>query len=121
METQKTITIFSGPVTAVIIVLLLAGNVFFYMQSSTRAKPDDISSMPSPKEDEQSAPISPPAFNTDDRAIFEFTKDTVLVLTPAESINTNPAWNILYKDRDGVYRNEDVPEDMLDKIKADTK
>jgi len=121
METQKTITIFSGPVTAVIIVLLLAGNIFFYMQSSTRAKPDDISSMPSPKEDEQSAPISPPAFNTDDRAIFEFTKDTVLVLTPAESINTNPAWNILYKDRDGIYHNEDVPEDMLGKIKADTK
>eukprot|EP01037_Dinobryon_pediforme_P007119 gene7119-7185_t len=89
--------------------------------SSTRAKPDDISSMPSPNEDEQSAPISPPAFNTDDRAIFEFTKDTVLVLTPAESINTNPAWNILYKDRDGVYHNEDVPEDMLGKIKADTK
>ena len=33
METQRTITIFSGPVTAVVIVLLLAGNIFFYLRS----------------------------------------------------------------------------------------
>ncbi|WP_295667650.1 hypothetical protein [uncultured Mucilaginibacter sp.] len=121
METQRTITIFSGPVTAVVIVLLLAGNIFFYLRSGTGGKPDDTSSMPLPKYDEQSAAISPPSFNTDDRAIFEFTKDTVLVLAPAHPINANPAWNILYKDKYGIYQNEDVPEDMLDKIEQDTK
>jgi hypothetical protein len=116
METQKTITIFSGPVTAITIFLLLAGNIFFYLRGSAWGKTQE----PEPVEQMMPFDLKAGALNTDDQAIFSFTGDTVLVQAPAKPINFKPAWNILYKDRYGIYQNEDVPEEMLDKIEPDS-
>lgn len=127
MKTTRPIYIFNGPVTAIAIVVLLAGNIFFYLKGSRDKadyqanlmllghthRPDQL-----PKAD--TAATYPDGFETDDRAVFKFTGDTVLVLAPAALINANPAWNVLYKDHHGIYQTEDLPEDMLDKIKTDT-
>jgi len=112
MDTTR--TIFSGPVTAITIILLLAGNVFFYLRGSAFAK------VRRPVKQSEPLSLNPPSFDTDDQVIFLFTGDTVLVQAPAKPINLKPAWNILYKDSYGIYQNQDVPEEMLDKIEPDT-
>ncbi|EHQ26457.1 hypothetical protein [Mucilaginibacter paludis] len=121
MATNKPIYIFTGPVSAFVILLLLAGNIFFGLRYSFFERPEKQAApalsikagLPEPSDD---------AFETDDRAVFRFTGDTVLILSPANPINYCPAWNVLYKDRYGIYQTEDLTETMLDKVEdtADT-
>lgn len=117
MKTNRPIYIFTGPVSALVFILLMAGNVYFYLQSRWQKASYDqvVAKMPlNPLLDKS------PAFETDDQAVFNFTGDTVLILTPAKAINWKPAWNVLYKDHYGTYQTEDLPEEMLNKLEPDT-
>lgn len=115
MSNQKNLYIFSGPVTAFTVILLLAGNILFYCLWQTKpmmqAKPFDL-------------PL--PVFSTGDTAVFCFTRDTVMVLAPADPINLAPAWKVLYKDGYGDYQTENLPQSTLgiplpDNYETDTK
>jgi hypothetical protein len=122
MQNEKNFYLFKGPVTAIAIIILVAGNIFFYLHGARAnegcllALAESLHTPPPVPPKAEEADTAEAAFATDDRAVFEFTKDTVLVLAPAHPIHAQPAWNVLYKDHSGFYATEDLPEDMLDKI-----
>ena len=114
MQNVKNIIIFQGPVTALAIAILLAGNLYFFMHGhSLQQRLDRIRHT---MDTEINAFEQRQQLHTNERAFVPFTGDTVLLLTPADTKSLWPCWNILHKTPDGFYQREELPEMVIKKI-----
>lgn len=110
-----TFCLFLVPIIGLTVMLTLTLDAFFNDKSSE--------GYPLPKTDltarAYELPIDTPAFQTGDQALFNFTGDTVLVLSQPDSLSQDEV-RVLYKSSQGGFQTVDLPDNWLVKINTDT-
>jgi len=96
-----------------LITLFLSGT--FYAKSAdlyAKQRTDSIA-------DSEDLPVYPPEFQIGDEAFFNFTGDTVLVLSQ-QDVLTEDEVRVLFKTAQGSFQTVDLPDKWLVKVNADT-
>jgi hypothetical protein len=102
-------------------IILFTASLTYCLSDTFHTKPLD--EYPSPRidltADHHEFPIDTPEFQTGDEALFNFTGDTVLVLSQS-STEPDDEVSVLHKTPQGGFETVDLPDNWLVKIPTDT-
>ena len=102
-------------------IIALTALATYALSGTFHAKPMDL--YPRPRTDlvadSEDKPVDTPEFQTGDEALFNFTGDTVLVLSQ-QDVLTGDEVRVLYKTPRGSFQTVNLPDNWLVKVNADT-
>src|SRR6266700_5616554 len=103
-------------------IIALTALTCYALSDTFHSKPMDL--YPAPRTElkgDDNFPIDTPEFQTGDEALFNFTGDTVLVLSQPESLTeSGEEVEVLHKTPQGNLETVDLPENWLLKLPTDT-
>ena len=103
-------------------IILFTASLTYCVSDTFHSKPTDL--YPTPRRElkgDDNFPIDTPEFQTGDEALFNFTGDTVLVLSQPESLTeSGEEVEVLHKTPQGNLETVDLPENWLVKLPTDT-
>lgn len=102
-------------------IIALTALATYALSGTFHSKPMNL--YPTPRTDlvadSEDMPIDTPEFQTGDEALFNFTGDTVLVLSQ-QNVLTDDEVRVLFKTPQGSFQTVDLPDNWLVKVNADT-
>ena len=101
-------------------IIVFTALLTYCLSGTFHTKPRDVEQTSrTALKDDDNLPIDTPEFQTGDEALFNFTGDTVVVLSQ-QDVLTGDEVRVLYKTPQGSFQTVDLPDNWLVKVNADT-